>query len=101
MSRQSLLAAGVLGVLLATSISASGADKPAHGPSRDGRWVETWGTAQMVPAKQDELQWRDGTLRQIVHVSLGGKQVRIRISNVFGTQPLVLASSSVALAAGP
>jgi lysophospholipase L1-like esterase len=58
----------------------------------------------MAPGQQDELpgaRWRDATLRQIVHVSAGGSQVRIRVSNVFGTQPLLLAAASVALAAGP
>jgi len=58
----------------------------------------------MVPGQQDELpaaQWRGGTLRQVVHASLGGTQVRVRVSNIFGTQPLVLDAASVALSAGP
>jgi len=96
MVRGSLLAAGVLGVLISCGAAA--------GPAPEPRWVETWGTAQMVPGQQDELpsvQWVDATLRQIVHVSLGGKQIRVRVSNVFGTQPLVLDAASVALAAAP
>jgi lysophospholipase L1-like esterase len=105
MSHQPLLAASVLGVVLFTGAVASAANKPLHARAQDGqRWVETWGTAQMVPGKQDELpagQWRDATLRQIVRVSVGGRQLRVRVSNVFGTQPLVLESASVALAAGP
>jgi lysophospholipase L1-like esterase len=96
MSRRSLLGAGLLGFVMSCSAAAG---------TVDGRqWVETWGTAQMVPGQQDELpaaQWRGGTLRQIVHVSLGGSRLRIRVSNVFGTQPLVLDAASVALAAGP
>jgi lysophospholipase L1-like esterase len=96
MARGSLLAGGMLGIMLSCSTMAGAAD--------DRRWVETWGTAQMVPGQQDELpaaRWRDGTLRQIVHVSLGGTQIRVRVSNVFGTQPLVLEAASVALSAGP
>ena len=40
----------------------------------------------------------NSTLREIVHVSLGGKTIRVRFSNAFGTTPLVLASVHVALA---
>jgi lysophospholipase L1-like esterase len=96
MVRGSLLAAGVLGLLISCGAAA--------GPVPEPHWVETWGTAQMVPGQQDELpaaQWRDATLRQIVHVSLGGKQVRVRVSNVLGTQALVLDAAGIALAAGP
>ena len=96
MSRRSLLGAGLLGFVMSCSAVAATAG---------GRqWVETWGSAQMVPGQADALpaaQWRGGTLREIVHLSLGGTQVRIRVSNVFGTQPLVLDGASVALAAGP
>ena len=96
MLRRSLLAAGVFGIAMSCGAAAAPAPQP--------HWVETWGSAQMVPGEQDELPaalWRDATLRQIVHVSLGGKQIRVRISNVFGTQPLVLDAAGVALAAGP
>lgn len=39
----------------------------------------------------------DETVRQIVDVGLGGPRVRVRLSNVFGQQPLVLAAASVGL----
>jgi lysophospholipase L1-like esterase len=58
----------------------------------------------MAPSKQDELpaaQWQDGSLRQIVRVSLGGRSLRVRFSNAFGTEPLVLGAASVALGLGP
>jgi lysophospholipase L1-like esterase len=104
MSSQSFVAAGVLGILLCASAAANGAAKPPTAPAQNGHWVASWGTAQMVPDTQNELpaaQWRDATLRQVVHVSLGGHTVRVRVSNAFGTQPLVLDSASLALAAGP
>jgi lysophospholipase L1-like esterase len=40
------------------------------------------------------------TLRQIVHVSAGGSQVRVRFSNEFGSDPLTLSDARVALSAG-
>jgi lysophospholipase L1-like esterase len=97
MSRRTVLAAGMLGMLLSTGAMAADANRASH-------WVASWGTAEMVPSPQDEIaaaQWRDGTLRQVVHLSAGGSALRIRFSNVFGTQPLVIDAASVALAAGP
>jgi lysophospholipase L1-like esterase len=55
----------------------------------------------MVPDGQNALPaelWRDSTLRQVVRLSLGGKQLRVRVSNVFGTQPLVIDGATVARA---
>jgi lysophospholipase L1-like esterase len=40
------------------------------------------------------------TLRQVVHVSIGGAQIRVRLSNVFGTGPVEITSAAVAAAAG-
>src|SRR5690606_16370651 len=40
------------------------------------------------------------TLRQVVHVSLGGSRVRLHVSNAYGTEPVTLASVHLADAAG-
>jgi lysophospholipase L1-like esterase len=64
-------------------------------------WVAAWGTAQMVPEGDNALpaqHWRDASLRQVVRLSLGGKRVRVRLSNAFGTAPLQVEAASVALA---
>lgn len=37
------------------------------------------------------------TLRQIAHVSLGGERLRVRLSNTFGSAPLVIGAARVAL----
>ena len=39
------------------------------------------------------------TLRQIVHTSIGGSQVRVRLSNTFGTGPLVVGATHIGLSA--
>jgi lysophospholipase L1-like esterase len=39
------------------------------------------------------------TLRQIVHISLGGDRIRVVVSNSFGTKPLMIGSAQVALRA--
>ncbi len=40
------------------------------------------------------------TLRQVVRTSTGGTRVRIRLSNLFGTQPLTVGAAHVGLSAG-
>jgi lysophospholipase L1-like esterase len=40
------------------------------------------------------------TLRQFVHVTLGGKHVRVRFSNAYGTNSVAINSAHIALAAG-
>lgn len=68
------------------------------------RWIASWGTAEMVAEGKDALpypQLTDATLRQTVRLSAGGKLVRVRLSNVFGTQPLFVDRAAVALSAGP
>jgi lysophospholipase L1-like esterase len=57
-----------------------------------------------VPEGQNELpsaQWQDASLRQVVRVSLAGRQLRVKLSNVFGTAPLVVDAASVARAVQP
>ncbi len=60
-------------------------------PGLAGSWVGTWATAVVPePASKDKLPLKGGTLRQVVRVSVGGDRVRLRLSNAFGTTPLVL-----------
>ena len=45
----------------------------------------------------DSSSFTAETLRQVVHLSIGGETVRIRLSNAFGDAPLVVARTTVAL----
>lgn len=77
--------------------SAAGATPPAH-------WVVSWG-ASPSPSRDIEqlrkrgLEFNDQTLREIVHLSIGGATVRVRFSNAFGKQTLNVASAHIALRA--
>lgn len=65
-------------------------------------WVASWATSQMVPTNENIApaeDLTDATLRQIVRVTIGGKRLRVRLSNAFGTAPLVVSAASVALSA--
>lgn len=71
------------------------------------RWVGTWATAAVSSPSQPPAQSPPGmpappivknqTLRQFVHVSIGGPRVRVVFSNAFGTRPLAIGGAHVAL----
>jgi hypothetical protein len=85
----------------------------AVAPTGDARaagtepWITTW-AATPAPRWAEELPapfnvpevLGDQTVRQIARVSVGGDQVRIVLSNEFGTRPVTIGSASVALSAG-
>ncbi|HEX3784507.1 MAG TPA: hypothetical protein VHX38_33020 [Pseudonocardiaceae bacterium] len=73
-----LLATG----LLAATCSCSG-DQPTTAPSASAQ-VDTWAAAP------DRLgnSYQDKTIREIVHTTIGGGSVRLRLSNVFGSAPV-------------
>jgi lysophospholipase L1-like esterase len=51
------------------------------------------------PTPPAPLNFSNQTLRQIVHVSLGGERVRAVLSNAFGSAPLAVGAAHVALRA--
>ena len=66
-------------------------------------WTGSWAAAPVAaPASAPSgVANPDGlTYRDVVHLSLGGKAIRLRISNEFGTKPLTLGSVHAALSAG-
>jgi hypothetical protein len=70
------------------------------GPPGGPNWVGSWATAEQLPEAGNALapdDLRDATLRQVVHLSLGGEALRVHISNAFGTAPLHFTSVHVAL----
>lgn len=79
----------------------------AFGYARDGErinehWVATWSTTLTQPEVIPGLSnagFNNQTLRQIVHTSIGGRRVRVRLST-FGAGGLVVGSAHIALSAG-
>jgi lysophospholipase L1-like esterase len=64
------------------------------------RWIGTWGAGPGGPPLPANTQtFTDQTLRQIVHTSVGGNRVRVRLSNELGTTPLRIGAAHVALRA--
>lgn len=59
----------------------------------DREWIASWGASPSDPAPQVSSQ----TIREHVRVSVGGNRIRLRLSNRFGTQSLVVGAVHVAL----
>ncbi len=58
-------------------------------------WVASWGAAA-VKSTGEVVPAGGVTYRNVVHISLGGKQVRLTLSNRFGTEPLTIGGVGVA-----
>ena len=71
--------------------------------AQKGHWVGTWGAspspqlaekAQMVAGN---LIFENQTIREIVHTSIGGSAIRVRLSNAYGHESIKIGSAHVAL----
>ena len=61
--------------------------------ARADGWIASWGASDVFPIGQ-QINYQ--TLRQIVRLSAGGKQVRVRFSNETGLYPLVIGAAHIA-----
>jgi lysophospholipase L1-like esterase len=82
--------------LLCTAANAQKLSPNASNDSPAQRWVGTWATASQhfVPGEIETFQ--NQTLRLIVHTSVAGTKVRVRISNTFADQPLLIGRVHIA-----
>ncbi len=76
-----------------------------YGVSERGseKWVGTWSTAlQLVETGNNPPNpgLSNNTLRQIVHVSIGGDSLRVRFSNEFSKSPVTMKSVHIAVSTG-
>jgi lysophospholipase L1-like esterase len=85
-----LLALGVAGILLGANFNTRAAD---------GHWVTTWGCAPQLtePGNLPPTPLANSTLRQFIRTSVGGKLIRVRFSNAYGTAAVTINASRVAL----
>jgi lysophospholipase L1-like esterase len=76
-----------------------------HGQTQT-HWVATWTTPQPLikapprpaaPARVGAAGFHNQTVRMIVHTTIGGSRVRIRLENAFGAAPVVVGTAHIAL----
>ena len=98
--------AAVLAVAAGAALSAPAT--AVNGDSRpDQRWTAAWGASPVagaaipwMPNCQAGAGLTEQTVRNVLFLSAGGTQVRIRLSNTFGTTALAVGRASVAVQAG-
>jgi lysophospholipase L1-like esterase len=79
---------------------------PAHGQKSwaSEHWVGTWsasmqGQLNFMGRTMPTEEFDNQTVRMIVHATIGGHRARVRLSNVFGKEPLVVGAAHIAVRA--
>ncbi|HEX6520907.1 MAG TPA: SGNH/GDSL hydrolase family protein [Streptosporangiaceae bacterium] len=111
-----ILPAAVVAALFSTGVvgAAGGSSAPRLSASNasaklNGHWVGTWTAAPQLtepanmpppPFTGTNVVFANSTLRQTLHVSVGGRQIRLRFSNAYGGADLPITMVSVARPVG-
>jgi lysophospholipase L1-like esterase len=82
-------------LVLGAAVSALSHRAPAPGVD----WSTAWGTAPAAAAGGVEQGYAGYTIRDVVHLTTGGAQVRVHLSNRFGTLPVLMGHVTVAVSA--
>lgn len=94
-------------VLVSTLLAAAGMPKAAAAaePAHGEHWVASWTAPPQSVWTRDFLfpsnvpeQLQDQTVRQVARVSLGGRRVRLVLSNAYGEQSVQVGKVTVAIA---
>jgi lysophospholipase L1-like esterase len=89
--------------LLSLSVLSGTAVRAQDGQTWIGSWMASpqplWHGDFPLPTNVPFNLWKQ-TIRMVTQVSLGGHQVRVTLSNEYGSHPLVIGAAGVALAAG-
>lgn len=96
----------VVGAALVVSVTTVTTAAAAPEGRRDGVWVAAWSGSPeglfplMLPrGARSGTRSRQITLREVIHPSVGGTMLRVRITNVFGVEPLSVEAATVAVSA--
>ena len=89
MARKKILAVLAGAAVLLTGATVADATPPAH-------WVGTWASVPTATPATATPTLTDETIRQVVHTSVGGGELRLRLTNEFGETALHLGEVHVA-----
>lgn len=81
------------------SFAAASTCSAQHAPHR--QWNGTWAASPMLAEPGYSVHpFAATTLREIVHISTGGSQIRVRFTNAYGLDQLIIQNAHVALSDG-
>ncbi|WP_342240627.1 SGNH/GDSL hydrolase family protein [Inquilinus sp. OTU3971] len=75
---------------LAAAVLLAGLAGPA---SAQDSWIGSWGASPAFPVGPE---LNNATIRQLVRISAGGSQVRVRFTNETGPQPVMIGAATIA-----
>ena len=91
----------LLAIVGAAALSVSSfALSPASAQVQTTSWISSWTASPQAPRGVMPASFSNRTIRQIVHLSIGGNKIRVRLSNEFGAKPVLIGAASVAMAGG-
>ena len=79
-------------IFIVGALAFAGEDQSSR---RADRWVGTWSTSPQTGFFAADFNNR--SLRMVVRTSVGGDRLRVRLSNAFGSQPLVITATHVGI----
>jgi lysophospholipase L1-like esterase len=88
--------------MAALAMTGAASSQPAQ-----GGWAGVWGASPLPPTlvagpfAPVSPSFDNQTLRQIVRINGGGSEIRLRLTNEYGSKPLEIGEVHVALSAGP
>jgi lysophospholipase L1-like esterase len=77
---------------------------PQHILAQRNSWIATWATSPQSSApnpKQPLLNIENQTVRERVRLSIGGSKICIRLSNEYGSSPLLIGAATAAMPSNP
>ncbi|MGA2927111.1 MAG: SGNH/GDSL hydrolase family protein [Solirubrobacteraceae bacterium] len=82
------------------SLASATPSRPAARAAQASNWLATWGASPQVatPGSLAATGFDNQTVRNVVFTSAAGSIVRVRFTNTFGTQPLLIGDAAIALA---
>jgi lysophospholipase L1-like esterase len=82
---------------LSASAAAAGALYGSPGEAAERRWVASWAAVPTTVPPTPPQVLNNQTVRHVVHLSVGGDQLRVRLTNEFGDTPLRIGEVHVRL----
>ncbi|RJQ87832.1 SGNH/GDSL hydrolase family protein [Amycolatopsis panacis] len=91
----------ILGAAVAIGLGVLTTASTAQVPQTPDGWTGTWSASPGTGVADTPGGYPDYSIRNVVHTSAGGAKARVRLSNRFGTAPLIFGHVTVAVAAAP